>query len=172
MSRASRSASELLLGEWACLGVIAEKPSHGFAVATRLASSGDLGRIWSLSRPLTYRAIDQLIGRGYIETRGEEPGIAGGQRTVLRITRSGRAALNAWLTLPVPHLRDLRSELLLKLEIGRQVAVQQTAMLKEQRRIVDGIIRGLEKTIDDDDIVTAWRVESAEAARRFLDRLG
>lgn len=172
MSRASRSASELLLGEWACLGVIAEKPSHGFAVATRLAPTGDLGRIWSLSRPLTYRAIDQLIGRGYIETRGEEPGIAGGQRTVLRITRSGRAALNAWLTLPVPHLRDLRSELLLKLEIGRQVAVQQTSMLKEQRRIVDGIIRGLEKTIDDDDIVTAWRVESAEAARRFLDRLG
>lgn len=172
MSRASRSASELLLGEWACLGVIAEKPSHGFAVATRLAPTGDLGRIWSLSRPLTYRAIDQLIGRGYIETRGEEPGIAGGQRTVLRITRSGRSALNAWLTLPVPHLRDLRSELLLKLEIGQQVGVQQASMLKEQRRIVDGIIRGLEKTIDNDDIVTAWRIESAEAARRFLDRLG
>jgi len=172
VSRASRSASELLLGEWACLGVIAEKPSHGFAVATRLAPTGDLGRIWSLSRPLTYHAIDQLIGRGYIETRGEEPGIAGGQRTVLRITRSGRAALQAWLTLPVPHLRDLRSELLLKLEIGQHVGVQQTAMLKEQRRIVDGIIRGLEKTSDDDDIVTAWRIESAEAARRFLDRLG
>ena len=172
MSRASRSASELLLGEWACLGVIAEKPSHGFAVATRLAPTGDLGRIWSLSRPLTYRAIDQLIGRGYIETRGEEPGIAGGQRTVLRITRAGRAALQAWLTLPVPHLRDLRSELLLKLEIGQHVGAQQTAMLKEQRRIVDGIIRGLEKTSYDDDIVTAWRIESAEAARRFLDRLG
>ena len=91
---------------------------------------------------------------------------------MLRITRSGRAALQAWLTLPVPHLRDLRSELLLKLEIGQHVGVQQTAMLKEQRRIVDGIIRGLEKTSDDDDIVTAWRIESAEAARRFLDRLG
>lgn len=172
MSRASRSSSELLLGEWACLGVIAEKPSHGFAVATRLAPTGDLGRIWSLSRPLTYRAIDQLIGRGYIETHGEEPGIAGGQRTVLRITRSGRAALHAWLGLPVPHLRDLRSELLLKLEIGRQIGVEQSLMLKEQRRIVDGIIRGLEKSVDRDDVVTIWRIESAEAARRFLDRLG
>ena len=33
MSRSSRTASELLLGEWACLGIVAQGPTHGFAVA-------------------------------------------------------------------------------------------------------------------------------------------
>ena len=134
----------------------------------RAASSGVPRAGFSRSgRQLHQQLVEALhVGGRVLEA------VAGGQRTVLRITRSGRAALNAWLTLPVPHLRDLRSELLLKLEIGQQVGVQQASMLKEQRRIVDGIIRGLEKTIDNDDIVTAWRIESAEAARRFLDRLG
>ena len=171
MSRSTRSTGELLLGEWACLGVIAQTPCHGFAVASRLSATGDLGRIWSLSRPLTYRAIDQLLSRGYIEARGEEPGIAGGQRTIMRATRTGRSALDAWLALPVPHLRDLRSELLLKLAIGRSLGVDQSAMLTNQKVIVADIVSGLARSGDDDDVVTAWRIESADAARRFLDRL-
>lgn len=171
MSRSTRSTGELLLGEWACLGAIAQTPCHGFAVASRLSATGDLGRIWSLSRPLTYRAIDQLLSRGYIEARGEEPGIAGGQRTIMRATRTGRSALDAWLALPVPHLRDLRSELLLKLAIGRSLGVDQSAMLTSQKAIVADIVAGLARSSDDDDVVTAWRIESADAAGRFLDRL-
>src|SRR6478672_10306747 len=111
-----RTASEqLLLGEWACLGILYEGPAHGFAIASRLKPEGDVGRVWSLSRPLTYRSLDQLAVRGHIHPIGEEPGIAGGNRTILAATRQGRAALRKWLATPVPHLRDLRSELLLKL---------------------------------------------------------
>ena len=44
----------LLLGEWACLGILAEAPAHGYTVAQRLAPGGDIGRIWSVSRSLTY----------------------------------------------------------------------------------------------------------------------
>ena len=63
----SRSAPDaLLLGEWACLGVLYAGPAHGFAVAARLKPAGDVGRVWSLSRPLTYRSLDQLAGRGYV----------------------------------------------------------------------------------------------------------
>ena len=74
--------------------------------------------MWSLSRPLTYRSLDQLTSRGYVHAVGEEPGIAGGNRTILAATRSGRAQLRKWLATPVAHLRDLRSELLLKLVIA------------------------------------------------------
>lgn len=171
MSRSSRETSELLLGEWACLGALAENSSHGFAIASRLAPSGDLGRVWSLSRPLTYRAIDQLLGRGYLEAAKEEPGIAGGARTILRVTRPGRTALDTWLAQPVAHLRDLRSELLLKLVIGANLGAPQRTLVRRQKKIVEGIINGLEKSEPSDDVVSTWRLESAEAARRFLDRL-
>src|SRR4051794_24394881 len=101
-----RADDELLLGEWACLGILYAGPSHGFAIASRLKPSGDIGRVWSLTRPLTYRALEQLEARGYVHPVGEEPGIAGGNRTILAATRLGRSRLRSWVRTPVGHLRD------------------------------------------------------------------
>src|SRR5262245_12243769 len=88
----------LLLGEWACLGILADRPSHGYDVSLRLAPGGDVGRVWSLSRSLTYRALDQLAERGLVQSVAEERGRAGGNRTILAPTRQGRARLRRWLT--------------------------------------------------------------------------
>ena len=66
----------------------------------------------------------------------EEPGIAGGNRTILAATRTGRAQLRKWLATPVSHLRDLRSELLLKLIIAEKCEVDITAMLREQHLVI------------------------------------
>jgi len=109
MSRQARESHDLLLGEWACLGLLYKKPSHGFAIAARLKPGSDIGRIWSLTRPLTYRALEQLQIHGYVEESGEEVGLAGGNRTLLTITKPGRAILRTWINTPVVHLRDMRS---------------------------------------------------------------
>ncbi|HEY4609136.1 MAG TPA: hypothetical protein VIH06_08025 [Ilumatobacteraceae bacterium] len=166
---------ELLLGECASLGILYSGPTHGFAIAARLKPDGDVGRVWSLSRPLTYRALDQLAGRGFIHAIGEEPGIAGGNRTILSATRSGRAHLRKWLNTPVWHLRDLRSELLLKLVIADICGVDVSGMLERQRDHIEELSNGLlEQTTnasDHMDVVDLWRSESSQAALRFLDAL-
>jgi DNA-binding PadR family transcriptional regulator len=164
---------QLLPGEWACLGILYPAPAHGFAVAARLKPDGDIGRVWSLSRALTYRSLEQLEIRGYVAAVAEERGIAGGNRTILAATRSGRAQLRKWLATPVAHPRDLRSDLLLKLVIADLCAIDVRAMLQMQRaRIVD-MVAALEARValDPDDVVTLWRSESTNAALRFLDRL-
>lgn len=173
MASVARTTDDLLLGEWACLGVLAQGPSHGFAIAARLKPSGDVGRVWSLSRALTYRSIDQLITRGFVHTVGEEPGLAGGNRTILAPTRQGRTRLRTWLVTPVPHLRDLRSALLLKLVLAEQCGVDTTAMRSAQRAVIDAVREALATQLaaDPDDVVARWRVESAGAALRFLDGL-
>ena len=57
-------------GEWACLGASCiPAPTHGFAIAARLKPDGDVGRVWSLSRALTYRSLEQLAIRGYVQRR-------------------------------------------------------------------------------------------------------
>jgi len=168
MSRTPRDTGQLLLGEWACLGVLARGPNHGFAVAQELRLTGAIGRVWSLTRPLTYRAIDQLIARGYVEVIGEEPGTAGGNRTIVSITRSGRRALRSWLRTPVPHLRDLRSELLLKIVIAEANGIDTSALITAQRLIVDDFVKANRGSRD---VVTSWRHEMARAAKRFLDAL-
>jgi DNA-binding PadR family transcriptional regulator len=165
---------QLLLGEWACLGILYPAPSHGFAIAARLKPTGDVGRVWSLSRALTYRALDQLTARGYIRAVGEEPGIAGGNRTILAATRAGRAQLRKWLNTPVVHLRDLRSELLLKLIIADICGIGIGPMLDRQHAHIEQLAESIAGQVDDElpiDVVDLWRNESSQAALRFLARL-
>lgn len=165
---------QLLLGEWACLGILYPAPSHGFAIAGRLKPAGDIGRVWSLSRALTYRALDQLASRGFIHAVGEEPGIAGGNRTILAATRSGRAQLRKWLNTPVAHLRDLRSELLLKLIIADTCEIGIETMLDRQHAHIEQLAESIAGQVDAEapiDVVDLWRNESSQAALRFLARL-
>lgn len=180
---------ELLLGEWACLGILAIKPSHGFAIASRLTPKGDVGRVWSMSRALTYRALDQLTARDLIHAVGEEPGIAGGNRTILATTRRGTTELKAWLAAPTSHLRDLRSELLLKLVLSELAGIDARPLLTAQRAQVAKLAATLDERLDGGpdgtrspgpradrspagaDVVAMWRSESARGALRFLDRL-
>ncbi len=174
-SSGDRRRRDLLLGEWACLGLLYGGPTHGFAIASALLPGGELGRVWSLSRALTYRSLDQLVERGLVRAVGEEPGIAGGNRTVLAATRTGRAELRRWLATPVEHLRDLRSELLLKLVVAERCGIDVGEMLAHQRAIVADLASAVGPDTDDEDadadVVALWRRENSAAALRFLDRL-
>ncbi len=164
----------LLLGEWACLGIVYPAPTHGFAVAARLKPSADIGRVWSLSRPLTYRSLDQLTGRGYIQPVGEEPGIAGGNRTILAATRLGRAQFRKWLRTPVEHVRDLRSELLLKLILADVCEIDISVVLDEQRRQIAALGARFAAAVGgsgDFDLVASWRAHATGAAVGFLDEV-
>ena len=168
------SKEQLLLSEWACLGILYPAPMHGFAIAARLKPDGDIGRVWSLSRALTYRSLEQLTGRGMIRPVGEEPGLAGGNRTILAATRTGRAQLREWVRAPVFHLRDVRSELLLKLVIAESCAIDLADMLDLQRVLIADLAQALVPPANEGqpvDVVALWRSESAQAALRFLDRV-
>jgi hypothetical protein len=75
----------------------------------------------------------------------------------------------------VEHLRDLRSELLLKLVIAQRCGVDVGDMLHQQRSAVAALAAALADDGDDaedrDDVVTLWRRETSEAALRVLDHL-
>lgn len=167
---------ELLLGEWACLGLLYDQHAHGFAIAAELRADAPIGRIWSLSRPLTYRSLDQLVERGLVRPVGSEPGDAGPDRTVLAATRAGRSRMRTWLRTPVTHLRDLRSELLLKIALAERCGVDIGPMLDAQRGRLDEQVATLSAAAFDPsgrvvDAVALWRHEVACAGQRFLERL-
>ena len=168
MSERRSDPNELLLGEWACLGILVQSPAHGFAVAARLKPDGDVGRVWSISRALTYRSLDHLCERALAREAGEEPGIAGGSRTILAPTRAGSRRLRDWLHTPVMHLRDLRSELLLKLVLANACGLDATPLLDAQRTHIDQLASGLLERRDPHDAVALWRLEAVRAAQRFL----
>jgi DNA-binding PadR family transcriptional regulator len=162
----------LLLGEWVCLAALGQGRLHGFAVARRLAPDGDLGRVWTMSRPLTYRAIGTLTEMGFVRLAGEESG-QGPVRSLLVLTPKGRAALRRWLDEPVAHPRDVRSELLLKIVVCGLMGRDPEPLVSAQLARFEAHRAAREVDLADDplDPVRLWRVEFAEASIAFLNTI-
>ncbi len=150
-----------------CLALIAEGDAHGWGIGTELAPDGELGRVWTLSRPLTYRAIEQLERKGVVRRRGSRRG--GRERTLLSSTAHGRHVVDEWLDTPVEHLRDVRTELLLKLLLRRRQGLATEPLLAAQQQSFSEHIDTLTTIGDTADPVDLWRRESPRAVRRFLD---
>jgi PadR family transcriptional regulator AphA len=155
------------LAEQACLALVVQGVTHGWAIGSLLAPGGELGRAWTLSRPLTYRAIDGLADKGLLVRADAVPG-RGRDRTVLRPTAAGRRRAAEWLDAPVEHLRDIRTELLLKLLLRRRAGQPLEPLLDAQLDRLAPAIDALTTTGDSSDPVVRWRRESARAVRRFL----
>jgi PadR family transcriptional regulator AphA len=167
---ADRSAEgDLSLGEWVCLALVASGATHGWAVVRELEPDGQLGTVWTLSRQLTYRAIEQLSAKALLRRTGHEPARGRG-RVLLAPTAKGRRAVMAWLDRPARHIRDVRTETLLKLALRERFELDNLPFLRAQREALDPLIDSLlgpgHATSDMADIL---RREQARATHRFLD---
>ena len=165
----ARSA-ELSLAEGTCLVLVTQGAEHGWAIGSLLAPEAELGSIWTLSRPLTYRALEQLVERGLITRSGTVEG-RGRDRSLLRPTAAGRRAAESWLSAPVAHLRDLRTELLMKLVLRRRAGQSVAELLDAQERALEPALEALTnraRALPADAVVSLWREENARAVRRFL----
>jgi DNA-binding PadR family transcriptional regulator len=162
--------SGLSLGEHAVLALLVERPRHGWAIVRELAPDGAIGRVWALSRPLAYRAMDTLTDRRLVRASGTEQG-NGPRRTILSPTASGRREVDRWLGEPVAHPRDVRTELLLKLVLAERLGTDPRPLLREQQRVFQPVFASLAEAAaaPGADVVDQWRHQSALAIERFLD---
>jgi DNA-binding PadR family transcriptional regulator len=170
-----RPREELTVSEWAVLGLVAEEPTHGFAIARAMAPEGEVGRVWSVRRPLVYRAIETLAGMGLVRATGTEASRSGPQRTVVQATPAGKRALARWLREPVTHVRDARSLLMLKLLFLTRRDADLAPLLTAQRAHFAVLAERLSAAADAaegfDRALVVWRLESTTAAVRFVETM-
>jgi len=159
---------DLSLGERVCLALIDEGVNHGWAIGTELAPASELGRVWSLSRPLTYRALELLTTKDLIRREGRRSG-QGRERVMLSCSPTGRRLVRAWLDTPVEHLREVRTELLLKLVLRRRRGDSIESLLSAQQEAFGEHFDVLTTVGPGSEVVDLWRRESARAIRRFLE---
>jgi PadR family transcriptional regulator AphA len=155
------------------LALLVESPAHGWALAAELARTGEVGKVWSVARPLVYRALETLDERGLIEAIGAEPGVRGPNRTIFGPTARGREVLREWLDQPVEHVRDVRSLFLLKLVLLERSGLPPEPLLDAQRALIEPTVASLESRLGSsrgsEAIVVQFRLETARAAVRFID---
>jgi DNA-binding PadR family transcriptional regulator len=166
----------LSLTEWVVLCLIAEEPRHGFAVWSLLRPTGEVGAVWTVRRPLVYRALDRLGALHFVETIGAETSPLGPPRVKLRATPQAALDARRWLSEPVDHVRDVRASLLVKVVLLRRAGQDATPLLQAQRErlrpIVESLAARSERSSEETAaLVAAWRYRVAEAVDRLLQDL-
>ncbi len=159
----------LSVTEYAVLGILAEEPSHGFAIARELGPGGEIGRLYTVRRPLVYRALDRLVDLGFARPVSTEKGDGGPNRVIHRVTPRGRRQLGRWLSQPVEHVRDLRIEFLLKLALLRRKGQSPIELIRAQRAALAPKLSALDDLSDGQvDHVELWRFHNGAAAAAYL----
>ena len=140
-----------------------------------MGPEGEVGRIWSVRRPLVYRAIDTLSAVGLVRPAGTVPSRSGPQRTVLEATPEGKRAHTRWLREPVAHVRDARSLLMLKLLFLTRGGADLEPLLTAQRmhfsKLAERLTGAAEEAEGFDRALLLWRLESTMAATRFVETM-
>ena len=99
--------------EFALLGLLYEKPTHGYDLHRLITDPDGIGMIWGVKLSNLYAQIDKLEKKGFLEgiQFSEESRPA---RTEYHITENGKQAFEEWLSELVRHPRDFRQEFMLR----------------------------------------------------------
>ena len=151
------------------LALVVHTPRHGWAIHEELSPTGDIGRAWTLSRQLVYRAIDTLVEDGLVKRATPKDG-GGGDKVIISPTAAGKRTAMLWLDSPVTHLRDVRTELVLKVRLREKMKMPLDSFLSLQHEVFDPLIASINKDSSSSP-VNLWRKESANAVKRYLTRL-
>lgn len=109
----SRSASPLTL-EYVLLGILTDRPIHGYEIYKELDRLEGIGLIWHIGQSKLYALLDKLEQQGWLGSR-MVPGDSLPFRKEYNLTPSGAEAFQSWLSSPVAHGRDMRQDFLARL---------------------------------------------------------
>ena len=163
--------AQLTTTEAAVLGLLSHGPRSGYEV--RKAVELSVGYFWGPAKSQIYAVLPRLVEAGFATVRK----VAQDQRpdkSVYRLTRAGRAALEAWIEeTPAPPDPD-RNPLLLKVFFGDLVTPEVIAgHIKERRQEAERLRSRLEEIEADFDpdfhatLTIRWGFEYAGAVIRW-----
>lgn len=168
-------AAGLTLIEAAVLGLLVRQPSHGFALAKEFQPDSRIGSIFTVQRPVVYRALKTLAAKALIAGETAEASSSGPARVVRHATPAGRDLALEWITTPVSHMRGVRVELLVKLALQDYLGIDSLPFVRHQYEVLEPVYRALRTdpaTLSPgfDRTRATWRWENSEAVMRFLQR--
>src|SRR4030067_521313 len=91
-----RRKSGLTPAEYAILGLVHQRPAHGYQIAQEMAPGSGLGLICPLRRSNVYFLLGNLERRGLIEVEQRRDD-AYPPKTELKATAAGRRAFETWI---------------------------------------------------------------------------
>jgi DNA-binding PadR family transcriptional regulator len=156
------------------LGLLCERPMHGYEIAQMVQADEALRAIWRIERSEIYFLLGKLSKGGLImESAVEQAG--GPVRVIYAPTDAGRAQFHQWLQTPEAKPRNLRTALLARVYMALRhdpgIAV---GLIDAQKRVLDEwLAREGQLTSDNEVVALVHRLRRAQvtATLEALDDL-
>jgi PadR family transcriptional regulator, regulatory protein AphA len=162
--------------EHALLGLLHDKPMHGYELYQQVREPAGLWLIWRMKQSQLYALLARLEEEGYLVTE-LQPQATRPPRKIFHLTAAGLQAYQAWLASPVTHGRSMRQEFLAKLYCARQAGDETARQLIQRQRAECEYWRTLQvaqcKAQDESPtfaaLVLSFRTHQIEALLVWLD---
>lgn len=125
--------SQPLSGEFILLGVLLQKPMHGYDLYKYLNTDPVLNQIWTVKQSMMYAMLEKLESLGLVESRIVDSGTLPVKREY-HVSEVGENAFMDWITTPVDRPREIRVEFLAKLSFLLRADREQARTLLERQR--------------------------------------
>ena len=108
--------------EFALLGLLSQKPAHGYELHQKLNT--DLGQVWHVSLSQTYNILNRLEERGFLSGVFEEQEKHPTRRR-FHLTPAGQQRFEQWLQTPSRStVRAIRVEFITRLYFARATSLE------------------------------------------------
>ena len=160
--------------EYSPLGLLSERPMHGYEIHQELSRKAGLGLIWTVKQAQLYAILAKLEACGFIAAevliQGNRPA-----RKVFHLTQDGLKAFEDWLSTPSSR-RDFRLDFLAKLCFAKRKSPKAVeALLSKQRALcvswieeMQGRAAASEKG-EMDHLVFRYRIGQLKSMLAWLD---
>lgn len=103
--------------EYALLGLLADRPAHGYELSRAFGEDGELSTVCRLGLSQLYADLNKLEALGLV---ADAPDAIRPGKRVYSVTQAGQRQLETWLAQPVPHAGALRIDFMAKLYFARR----------------------------------------------------
>jgi len=161
--------------EFILLGVLMQKPMHGYDLYKYLNTDAVINQIWNIKQSLLYAMLDKLEDMGLIRAELLNTGTLPVKRE-FHITVKGESLFGEWVNAPVLHPRDMRVEFLAKVTFLEQMDRKKLAdILAAQKDVAVGWLDNLHQRMAEEEndipakMVMDYKQSQIEAMITWLD---
>jgi DNA-binding PadR family transcriptional regulator len=162
--------------EYILLGLLYEKPRHGYELYRQITHFDAISLVWKTKQSQLYALLDKLEADGLLVSKL----VAGGSHIMkkeFRLTGAGIQTFQAWKTSPVEHVREIRQEFLAKLyfcqkddgEAGFELIEEQRAMCCEWLTSQQMDMASAQDAQHFEHMVYQFRINQTQAILEWLD---
>jgi DNA-binding PadR family transcriptional regulator len=128
-----KAKSFITVAEYAVLGLLRDRPAHGYDLQRYLSGRHGLGLVCPVEPAMVYAILKSLSGLELIN--GEWDNTTYPPKAIYSVTEAGDAEFQRWLMRPVGRMREIRQDLMVKLYF--LINSETDSELSDARQLID-----------------------------------